>query len=286
MAGNIGPTHAATRWRDAARDTLRDACPRSGCSSCRASSSTASHGFEPTPRRVLNVTQDHLDWHGTMAPTPRPRRASSASARSMVVNRDDPAVDGAGAAAGAGADEQGPAAKVDRAPRRRASALDAPRAAGRLRPRRSRTAWPGWCARCEADETLKRASDERRRIAPAAPDAGRRAAHPRPPQRRQRARRAGAGHARSAARWRRCCTACANTAASRTASSSSRSVDGVEYFDDSKGTNVGATVAALDGLGADRAPAKLVVILGGDGKGQDFAPLAAPVARHARAVAD
>jgi UDP-N-acetylmuramoylalanine--D-glutamate ligase len=61
-------------------------------------------------------------------------------------------------------------------------------------------------------------------------------------------------------------------------------VDGVAAFDDSKGTNVGATVAALDGLGADRAPAKLVVILGGDGKGQDFAPLAAPLARHARAV--
>jgi UDP-N-acetylmuramoylalanine--D-glutamate ligase len=62
-------------------------------------------------------------------------------------------------------------------------------------------------------------------------------------------------------------------------------VAGVDAFDDSKGTNVGATVAALDGLGADRAPAKLVVILGGDGKGQDFSPLAAPVAAHARAVA-
>lgn len=63
------------------------------------------------------------------------------------------------------------------------------------------------------------------------------------------------------------------------------SVGGVEAFDDSKGTNVGATVAALNGLGADKAPAKLVVILGGDGKGQDFSPLATPVARHARAVA-
>jgi UDP-N-acetylmuramoylalanine--D-glutamate ligase len=59
----------------------------------------------------------------------------------------------------------------------------------------------------------------------------------------------------------------------------------VDVFDDSKGTNVGATVAALLGLGADQTPAKLVVILGGDGKGQDFSPLAAPVARHARAVA-
>jgi UDP-N-acetylmuramoylalanine--D-glutamate ligase len=62
-------------------------------------------------------------------------------------------------------------------------------------------------------------------------------------------------------------------------------VNDIEAFDDSKGTNVGATVAALLGLGADKEPAKLLVILGGDGKGQDFAPLAQPVARHVRAVA-
>jgi UDP-N-acetylmuramoylalanine--D-glutamate ligase len=62
-------------------------------------------------------------------------------------------------------------------------------------------------------------------------------------------------------------------------------LDGVDAFDDSKGTNVGATVAALNGLGADKAPARLVVILGGDGKGQDFAPLVDPVRRHVRAVA-
>jgi UDP-N-acetylmuramoylalanine--D-glutamate ligase len=59
----------------------------------------------------------------------------------------------------------------------------------------------------------------------------------------------------------------------------------VDAYDDSKGTNVGATVAAIEGLGADKAPAKLLLILGGDGKGQDFAPLAQPLARHARAVA-
>jgi UDP-N-acetylmuramoylalanine--D-glutamate ligase len=54
---------------------------------------------------------------------------------------------------------------------------------------------------------------------------------------------------------------------------------GVTYYDDSKGTNVGATEAALKGLGR---PA--VVILGGDGKGQDFAPLKDAVAEHARAA--
>lgn len=58
-------------------------------------------------------------------------------------------------------------------------------------------------------------------------------------------------------------------------------IDDIEFFDDSKGTNVGATVAALTGLGADR---KVVVILGGDGKGQDFSPLLSPVSRFAKAV--
>lgn len=56
-------------------------------------------------------------------------------------------------------------------------------------------------------------------------------------------------------------------------------VDGVVYFDDSKGTNVGATVAALQGLGR-----KAVLIAGGEGKGQDFTPLGPAVTQQARAV--
>lgn len=56
-------------------------------------------------------------------------------------------------------------------------------------------------------------------------------------------------------------------------------IDGVDYVDDSKGTNVGATAAALDGLAQH-----VVLIAGGDGKGQDFAPLARPAARWCRAV--
>jgi len=57
-------------------------------------------------------------------------------------------------------------------------------------------------------------------------------------------------------------------------------IGGVTYYDDSKGTNVGATEAALYGMGRRRA----VVILGGDGKGQDFSPLKAAVEANARAV--
>ncbi|PHV31286.1 UDP-N-acetylmuramoyl-L-alanine--D-glutamate ligase [Janthinobacterium sp. BJB312] len=63
-------------------------------------------------------------------------------------------------------------------------------------------------------------------------------------------------------------------------------VNEVEYYDDSKGTNVGATVAALFGLGKafGGAEQRLLLIAGGDGKGQDFSPLAEPVSRYVRAV--
>ncbi len=64
------------------------------------------------------------------------------------------------------------------------------------------------------------------------------------------------------------------------------SIAGVEYFDDSKGTNVGATVAALNGLGADHdvGHKRLILIAGGDGKGQDFSPLAEPVGKYVHTV--
>ena len=56
-------------------------------------------------------------------------------------------------------------------------------------------------------------------------------------------------------------------------------ISGVAFYDDSKGTNVGATCAALTGL-----PQKVVLIAGGDGKGQDFAPLREAVVQNTRAV--
>jgi len=57
-------------------------------------------------------------------------------------------------------------------------------------------------------------------------------------------------------------------------------VGGVRYVDDSKGTNVGATLAAIEGMGC-----KVAIVLGGDGKGQDFSPLKPALERHGRAVA-
>ncbi|HEY6280996.1 MAG TPA: UDP-N-acetylmuramoyl-L-alanine--D-glutamate ligase [Burkholderiales bacterium] len=56
-------------------------------------------------------------------------------------------------------------------------------------------------------------------------------------------------------------------------------IRGVAFYDDSKGTNVAATVAALTGM-----PQKVVLIAGGEGKGQDFFPLKSAIAAHARAL--
>ncbi|MBX8512668.1 UDP-N-acetylmuramoyl-L-alanine--D-glutamate ligase [Pseudomonas cichorii] len=62
-----------------------------------------------------------------------------------------------------------------------------------------------------------------------------------------------------------------------------RELAGVHYYNDSKATNVGAALAAIEGLGAD-ITGKLVLIAGGDGKGADFSGLRAAVAAHCRAV--
>ncbi|EJO36229.1 UDP-N-acetylmuramoyl-L-alanine--D-glutamate ligase [Acinetobacter radioresistens] len=63
-------------------------------------------------------------------------------------------------------------------------------------------------------------------------------------------------------------------------------VNNVRYYNDSKGTNIGATLAAIEGLGAAIAPrkGKVVVILGGQGKGQDFKALRAAVQQYVKTV--
>ncbi len=63
-------------------------------------------------------------------------------------------------------------------------------------------------------------------------------------------------------------------------------IAGISFIDDSKGTNVGATVAALKGLGAEHQGERkqIILIAGGDGKGQDFSPLLVPVTQYVKAV--
>ena len=61
-------------------------------------------------------------------------------------------------------------------------------------------------------------------------------------------------------------------------------INNVAFYDDSKGTNVGATYAALQGLVSPNSQRRIVLIAGGDGKGQDFTPLREIVKTNARAV--
>ncbi|ENU46591.1 UDP-N-acetylmuramoyl-L-alanine--D-glutamate ligase [Acinetobacter nosocomialis] len=65
-----------------------------------------------------------------------------------------------------------------------------------------------------------------------------------------------------------------------------KTVHDVRYYNDSKGTNVGATLAAIDGLGAaiEVKKGKVALILGGQGKGQDFTPLRSSIEKYAKVV--
>lgn len=244
-------------------------------------------GFAPTAATVLNVTQDHLDWHGSLpayaAAKARIYGPADAWDSVMVVNRDEPAVEAMVPApvivkpAQRGQRSKSMERRVVR------FGLDAPRRPGD---------WGlvvengmAWLVRAmESDETVKRKKDEEeeivlQRLMPA--DALR-------IRGRHNASNALAALALATAAGRPLAPMLHGLREYRGEPHRVEvigSVGGIEAVDDSKGTNVGATVAALNGLGADKAPGKLVVILGGDGKGQDFAPLAQPVSQHARAVA-
>ena len=242
-------------------------------------------GFVPDAAVVLNLSDDHLDWHGTMADY------AAAKARVygppdgqtlMVVNRDDPLVE---AMVPAPVAAKARFAKPVARPVIRFG-LDAPRRPGDY----GLVTQNGmaWLVRAlEADETLRRGrkgADEEEEI---------HLQHLMPADAlrvRGRHNAANALAALALAGAVGCSLAPMLHALRDYAGEPHRvqfitSVQGVDAFDDSKGTNVGATVAAIDGLGADREPARLVLILGGDGKGQDFRPLRAPLERHARAVA-
>ncbi|WP_395703190.1 UDP-N-acetylmuramoyl-L-alanine--D-glutamate ligase [Aquabacterium sp.] len=239
-------------------------------------------GFEPSAATVLNITQDHLDWHGSMEAYAAAKARIFGEQAVMVINRDDVRVEAMIPPPVMVKGARGrPAKAVQRKVLR--FGLDAPQRPGDF----GLIVENGmaWLVRAmESDETLKLRKGEEeeihlQRLMPA--DALRV---------RGRHNAANALAALALATAIGCPLAPMLHGLREYGGEPHRvefiaSVGGVEAFDDSKGTNVGATVAALEGLGADKAPAKLVLILGGDGKGQDFTPLAAPIERHARAVA-
>ena len=269
VAGNIGPTLLDTLAERIDAGQL----PEAWVLELSSFQLDGVRGFEPTAAAVLNVTQDHLDWHGAMAAYAAAKARIFGEQALMVLNRDDALV----------MHMLPPPVKVKlQKPQHRAHVTF-----GADMPQR-----PGdfgievvngmaWLVRAqEADETLRRSKNAEeelhiQRLMPA--DALR-------IRGRHNATNALAALALAQAAG---CPLSAMLYGLREYRGEPHrvepvgTVNEVEFFDDSKGTNVGATVAALNGLGPER---RLVVILGGDGKGQDFSPLAAPMARYARAA--
>ncbi len=278
VAGNIGPTLLDVLTHHLDTDSLPEVWVIE-LSSFQLDALSRDDSFEPTAATVLNITQDHLDWHGSLQAYAVAKARVFGNTALMVMNREDPMVMAmlpAVATTGRSKDRV-----KDRIPQREHITF------GADRPQR-----PGdfgiedvngmvWLVRAQdADETKRRRNEEAeelhiQRLMPA-----------------EALRIRGRHNAVNAL----ASLALASAAGCALAPilfglreyrgephrvQSIGIVNEIEYFDDSKGTNVGATVAALNGLGPDR---KLVVILGGDGKGQDFSPLADPVQQYVRAV--
>ncbi|MDH4451076.1 MAG: UDP-N-acetylmuramoyl-L-alanine--D-glutamate ligase [Rhodoferax sp.] len=269
VAGNIGPTLLDTLTQHLHADTL----PEVWVLELSSFQLDAAEGFEPSAAVVLNVSQDHLDWHGSMPAYAAAKARIFGQRGMMVLNREDATVM---------AMRPEPVRMRLQKPQERpyiSFGTDMPKRPGDFGI--EEVNGMVWLVRAlESDETRKRRKDEEedihiQRLMPAD------------------ALRIRGRHNASNALAALALCACAGCALApilyglREYRGEPHRVEpigivhGVEFFDDSKGTNVGATVAALLGLGADR---RIVLILGGDGKGQDFAPLAAPVARYARTV--
>jgi UDP-N-acetylmuramoylalanine--D-glutamate ligase len=239
--------------------------------------------FEPSAAVVLNVTQDHLDWHGTMKAYAAAKARIFGKHAIMVINRDDAAV--TAMVPEPEVIKSGVKGRPAKIVHRRVVrfGLDAPQHPGDFGL--VTESGMAWLMRArEADPTIKRKKGEEeeillQRLMPA--DALRI---------RGRHNASNALAALALATAIDCPLAPMLHGLREYRGEPHRvahvaTVGGIDAIDDSKGTNVGATVAALQGLGSDLSPGKLIVILGGDGKGQDFAPLAEPVGRYARAVA-
>jgi UDP-N-acetylmuramoylalanine--D-glutamate ligase len=269
VAGNIGPTLLDTLAEKLAADAL----PEVWVLELSSFQLDGENTFEPTAGAVLNITQDHLDWHGTMQAYVQAKTAVFGKQGLMVLNREDALVM---------AMLPTPVRVKLQKPQQRNYVTfggDMPQRPGDfgIETVNGMT----WLVRAlEADETKRRRSEAAeelyfQRLMPA--DALRI---------RGRHNAINALSALALATAAGCALGPMLYGLREYRGEPHRvqpvgTVNAVEFFDDSKGTNVGATVAALQGLGADR---KVVVILGGEGKGQDFSPLAEPVRRFVRAV--
>ena len=309
VAGNISPSAL-----DALRTALdADALPDFWVLELSSFQLASTRSLACDAAVVLNVTQDHLDWHESMQEYAASKARIYAPETYAVVNRDDPFVRrmGPNAEPDIAASESSAGKRAKKRPKRDGAVapgasfgVDAPAAPGQFGL--VREGGLAWLA-CTDDAPLGR----RRRKPAAVPaadgaDPAALAMAPAPApildeeplfvHRLMPADALGVRGLHNAmnalaalalARAVGCPLAPALRALQAFRGEPHRTqtvatVAGVEYVDDSKGTNVGATVAALEGLAAGGR--RIVAILGGDGKGQSFAPLADAVRAAARAV--
>ncbi|HEB3529049.1 TPA: UDP-N-acetylmuramoyl-L-alanine--D-glutamate ligase [Burkholderia cenocepacia] len=230
--------------------------------------------FAPDAAAILNITQDHLDWHGSFDAYAQAKGRIFGATTTRVLNRDDAAVM-----------KFAPAAGAADAPRTVTFGLNEPTQDGDYGL--SRDNGIAWLVEAVDRDAPDEATTTRRRKRDAAhtPDIAQKRLMPADALRiRGLHNAANALAAFALARAIDLPAAPLLHALREYRGEAHRveviaTIDDVDYVDDSKGTNVGATVAALDGLAQ-----KIVLIAGGDGKGQDFGPLVAPVARWCRAV--
>ena len=303
VAGNISPA-ALDKLSEAIDST---ALPQIWVLELSSFQLETAYTFTPHAATVLNITQDHLDWHGGLDAYAAAKSRIFGVQTVRVLNRDDARVMALAktvstttttTASGTGSKSSG-ASSASGAQASSAAAVDSTDAVARVvtfgldKPTRDgdfgllRESGLAWLVHCvdEADTPPESTSTRRRRTPGIEPEIAIKRLMP-----------VDALHIRG---LHNAANALAALALARAIDlplaallhglreyrgephrvETIATFDGVDYVDDSKGTNVGATVAALDGLAQ-----RIVLIAGGEGKGQDFAPLAAPVARWCRAV--
>lgn len=271
VAGNISPA-MLDRLAGAIDDT---ALPDVWVLELSSFQLETARSFAPDAAAILNITQDHLDWHGSFDAYAAAKGRIFGATTTRVLNRDDAAVM-----------KFAPAAGAADAPRTITFGLNEPTQDGDYGLSRDNgIAWLVEAVDRDAPDETATTGRRRKRDAAHTPDIAQKRLMPADALRiRGLHNAANALAAFALARAIDLPAAPLLHGLREYRGEAHRveviaTIDDVDYVDDSKGTNVGATVAALDGLAQ-----KIVLIAGGDGKGQDFAPLVAPVARWCRAV--
>jgi UDP-N-acetylmuramoylalanine--D-glutamate ligase len=239
------------------------------------------HTLNATAASVLNITQDHLDWHGDMHSYADAKAKIFGIDTVCILNRDDSLV------MNLLSDSQ----KAERAIVTFGSSRPDEQGAFGIE-HDLRAGGIDWLVWAEVDEDVEPKSKRRRKSAESQEDEALRLRRLIPADALRIRGRHNALNALAALALARAARLPMNVLLHGLRDyhgephrvQSIAIVNDVEYVDDSKGTNVGATVAALNGLGNNESGKKIWLIAGGDGKGQDFSPLREPTLRFVKGI--